>query len=114
MRLFVYGGSHEGIGRVIEDIKLIENGDTNNNHEDVPETFGSIREVFNYILSKFEGDIPSMDNLYLKYYWPDKRINHNVYAVVTDNYGGKQEVSPVHLKYVIDLDETLGEFILSN
>lgn len=113
MRLFAYGNCG-GIGRVIKDIELIENSDINNNHKDVPETFSSIREVFNYIISEFEGDILSMDNLYLKYYGPDKRINHNVYMVVTDNYNGKQEVPPVFLKYVIDLDETLGEFILSN
>lgn len=92
-RYMIYGNSG-GIGEVIEELK------------NPKETFGGIKEVFHHLVTT-RGNSFSIEDLYVKYYAYDERIEKDVFMITLGRRGHidliKKHGCPQFLCYMVSV-----------
>lgn len=93
MSLFIYGNG-EGIDRVKDEI---------NNPQ---ETFKTIKEACIAVVKRYN-NMFNLEDLYIRYYGYDKRINKDVYLIITSRYGEENYIKkygcPQFVSYMVSI-----------
>lgn len=93
MKFFIYGNGG-GIDKVKEELK------------NPKETYESIKEVFEEIKRRY-GNLLDIDDLSVKYYSYDARIEKDVYMVVTNKCGKENYIKkykcPQYVSYLVSI-----------
>ena len=98
--MYMIYGNGGGIHKIISDLK---NGTTI-----YSKRFDSIHDIFSYLVNE-SGQAFAIEDLNIKYYCHDRRIEKNVYMITINRYAGVDYIEefgcPQFYKYMVDLNE---------